>query len=196
VHNGHLALAQAALAQLRLDEVRWLPAGQPWQKADRVLAAPVHRREMVRIAIRNERKFVLDPREMQREGPTYTIETVRSFRDHDMNAQLVLILGADQYLQLPTWHRWRELLASVIVAVVARNGQAVRPRGALVGVWHRLELITMPEMTVSSTSVRAALQAGASIEGMVPPDVARYIAQHKLYHASHGPSGEGPHSPQ
>jgi nicotinate-nucleotide adenylyltransferase len=186
VHNGHLALARSALQQLKLDEVRWLPAGSPWQKSDRVLAAPVHRREMVRIAIHDEPRFVLDPREMQRDGPTYTIDTVRSFQTTDPNLQLVLILGVDQYQQLPTWHEWRELLASVTVAVAARSGQAVRPRGALVAVWHRLELLAMPEVRVSSTEIRARVTAGEPIEGLVPDGVARYIAQHKLYRGDAG----------
>ena len=181
VHNGHLALARSALQQLKLDEVRWLPAGSPWQKSDRVLAAPVHRRQMVRLAIRDEKKFVLDTRDMEREGPTYTIETVRSFHQAQPNAQLVLIIGADQYDRLTTWHEWRELLASVTLAVAARSGQSVRPKGELVAVWHRLELLAMPEVRVSSTEIRARVTAGEPIEGLVPDGVARYIAQHKLY---------------
>lgn len=181
VHNGHLVLARCALDQLKLDELRWLPAGQPWQKEDRVLAAPVHRREMVRLAIHGEKRYVLDPREMQREGPSYTIDTVRSMHATDPGAEIVLIIGADQYEGLPTWHEWRELLASVTLAVAARHGQPVRPRGEMVAVWHRMELLAMPEVPLSSTDIRERLARGEPIGGMVPDAVARYIAQHKLY---------------
>ncbi len=188
VHNGHVELARTALEQLRLDEVRWLPAGQPWQKTDRALAAPVHRREMVRLAIHGERRFVLDASEMQREGPSYTIDTVRALHAAQPAAEPVLIIGADQYAALPTWHEWRELLASVTLAVAARDAQSVRPRGPLVAVWHRLELLAMAVVPVSSTQIRERIARGEPVAGMLPDAVARYIAQHKLYRGDSGGS--------
>jgi nicotinate-nucleotide adenylyltransferase len=95
VHNAHLALAHSALQALKLDELRWQPAGQPWQKA-RALTPAVHRQAMIRLAIAGEPRFVLDRIELEREGPSFTLDTVRTLQDQEPQAQWFLIIGQDQ----------------------------------------------------------------------------------------------------
>ena len=181
VHNGHLALARSALNHLRLDELLWIPAGAPWQKAGRELAPAHHRAAMVRLAILGEKRFRIDESELQREGPSYTIDTVDALQAARPNADFVLVLGQDQYARFDTWHEWRALLSRVTIAVAARDGLLGKASPAVLSVWHRLEVLPMPEMAVSSTAVRARLANGEDIRALVPAPVARYIELHHLY---------------
>lgn len=175
VHNAHLALAHAALRDAALDEVRWIPAGHPWQKA-RQLAAAAHREAMVALAIGGQPQFVLDRTELQRPGPSYTLDTVRALQAERPEAQWFLIIGQDQQAGLPTWHGVDELLSRVTLAVAARP-EAPRPV-PLAGAACAIDL---PPMALSSTQVRTRCAAGLPIDHMVPPAVARYIEQHGLY---------------
>ena len=180
-HLAHLALARTALQALQLDELWWLPAGQPWQKAGRALEAGPHRAAMVRLLIEGEPRFRLDERELRRVGPTYTVDTVRECRAEQPAAAWFLILGQDQYGRLDTWHAWRVLLAEVTVAVAARSGHRPAPPAALVGHPHRLEVLPLPDMPVSSSALRDALAQGADVSPMVGTAVAGYIVRHHLY---------------
>ena len=175
VHNAHLALARAALRDLALDELRWIPAGHPWQKT-RVVTDAVHRQAMVALAIAGEPRFVLDPIELRRPGPSYTIDTVRELQAAHPGAQWFLIVGQDQQAGLPTWHGADELLRRVTLAVARRPG-AVDADPA----WPAALDIDLPPMDLSSTQVRARCAAGLPIDEMVPAGVARYIEQHGLY---------------
>jgi nicotinate-nucleotide adenylyltransferase len=181
VHNGHLALATSALEHLKLEEVRWMPAGVPWQKADRELTPAEHRAAMVRLAILGERRFRIDESEVQREGPTYTIDTVDALLAERPRTQIVLIVGQDQYARLHTWYEWRALLSRVTLAVAGRDGMIGRAAPELLGVWHRVELLPMPEMPISSSQLRQMVGRGEDIRALVPAPVARYIELHGLY---------------
>ena len=175
VHNAHLALAQAALKTLALDQVRWIPAGQPWQKTRR-LADAAHRAAMVAFAIEGEPRFVLDRIELDRPGPSYTLDTVRALQAAQPGAQWFLIIGQDQQAGLPTWHGVSELLSLVTLAVARRPGAPEVAAAA-----GTVSAIDLPPMDVSSTEVRARCAAGLPINQMVPAKVARYIDQHGLY---------------
>ena len=166
VHNAHVALAQAALEQLELDELRWMPAGQPWQKARR-LAAAADREAMVRLAIAGEPRFVLDRLELRRRGPSFTLDTVRELHAAEPGTDWFLILGQDQYAGLHTWRDWRELLALVTLAVASRPGAAlaVDPQVAST---RRTGSVVLPMMDVSSTEIRRASRQGESIADLVP----------------------------
>lgn len=183
-HQAHLALARTARQQLGLDEVRWLPAGQPWQKP-RELAGGEHRMAMVSAAIAGDPAFTLDARELTRTGPSYTIDTVRELRDERPGAELFLLIGQDQYERLPSWREWAELVDVVTLAVAARTDAIVAPPALLRGRPHRLTILAMPPMAVSSTAIRAHLGAGGLAQDlvpvMVPAEVARYIDLHRLY---------------
>jgi nicotinate-nucleotide adenylyltransferase len=181
VHNGHLAVAQSALDHLKLDEVRWVPAARPWQKADRELTPAEHRAAMARLAVLVEERFRVDESELQRDGPSYTIDTVDALYARRPRAEVFLVIGQDQYARLHTWYEWRALLSRVTLAVAARDGTLGRPASQLLSVWHRVELLPMPEVEVSSTQVRAAVARGDDVRSMVPAPVARYIELHGLY---------------
>jgi len=180
-HLAHLALARTAVQALQLDEVWWLPAGQPWQKAGRALEAAHHRAAMVRLLIQDEPRCCLDERELHRPGPTYTVDTVRECRAQHPEASFFLILGQDQYGRLDTWRDWQGLLAEVTLAVAARDGQPPVPPAALAGTPHRLKVLPLPDMPVSSTALREALGRGDDVSRLVGTAVAGYIARHHLY---------------
>jgi nicotinate-nucleotide adenylyltransferase len=178
VHAAHVALAAAAIDQLQLDELRWIPAGQPWQKA-RGLTAPRHREAMVRLAIEGEPRFVLDPIELRRGGITYTLDTVRTLHAAAPGTHWFLVIGQDQYASLHTWRDWRELLGLVTLAVAGRPGVAPGAEPAVAAFGR--ELVDLPPIDVSATEIRRRIGAGESIAGLVPEPVRRYIAQHRLY---------------
>jgi nicotinate-nucleotide adenylyltransferase len=180
-HLGHCALAETALRTLALDELLWLPAGQPWQKGDRALAPAPHRAAMVALAIAGEPRFVLDERELRRTGPSYTIDTVHELQAERPGAALFLVIGEDQYARLHTWRAWQALIAGVTLAVAAREGRAPAPGGALAQQPHRLEMLPMPRVDVSATAIRRAAAEGADLHTLVAPAVAGYIARHHLY---------------
>lgn len=183
-HQAHLALARAALVQLDLDELRWLPAGQPWQKT-RELTPADDRCAMVAAAIAGEPRFVLDRRETLRPGPSYTIDTVRELQAELPGAALYLVIGQDQCAKLDSWRDWAALADAVTLVVAARGEATVEPPAALSGHAFRLHALSMPPMAVSATAVRAHLAAGGRAEeltpAMVPDEVARYIDSHRLY---------------
>ena len=180
-HLAHLALARTALQALHLDELWWLPAGQPWQKVGRALADGTHRAAMVRLLVQDEPRFRLDARELDRPGPTFTVDTVRECRAERPDAAFFLILGQDQYGRLDTWREWPALLGEVTLAVAARSGQPPLPPPALAAHPHRLEVLPLPDMPESSTALREALTRGDDVSPMVGPAVAGYIARHHLY---------------
>jgi nicotinate-nucleotide adenylyltransferase len=180
-HRAHRALADLALATLRLDELRWLPAGKPWQKPDQALASAEHRAAMVALAAAGEPRFVVDERELQRSGPSYTLDSVNELEREIPGAHFFLIIGQDQYARLHTWHHWRELLSAVTLAVTAREGQTVRPSPAVGATWHRVEVLDLPPTALSATQVRDRAARGEDITTMVGEPVAGYIARHHLY---------------
>ena len=179
VHSAHLDLAHAALAALAPDELRWVPAGHPWQKANELTPAE-HREAMVRLAIDGEPRFVLERCELERTGPSYTVDTVRELQARDTApARWFLLIGQDQHARLHTWHGWQDLLARVTLAVARRPG----PAPVVVPEVARFGHVAVPfaPHELSSTEVRQRIAAGADISKLVPPEVARYIARHGLY---------------
>jgi len=180
-HVAHVALARAALEALQLDAVRWIPAGQPWQKTRQV--TPVAQREaMVRLAIDGEPRFVLDRIEIERQGPSFTLDTVRAFAAAQPGAQWFLIIGADQYAGLHTWRDWQTLLGLVTLAVANRPGPMPPVDPKVLRFPHRV--VPLPMLDISATEIRARVAGGLPIDTMVPPAVARYIDQHGLYRRS------------
>ncbi|MFZ2649337.1 MAG: nicotinate (nicotinamide) nucleotide adenylyltransferase [Burkholderiaceae bacterium] len=191
VHNTHLALAGVALQHLRLDRLLWVPVGQPWQKS-RQLARAADRAAMVGLAIRDEPRYQLESCELLRNGPSYTVDTVRELRARsndegaasDAGSEWFLIIGQDQFAQFHTWHGWEELLRMVRLAVANRAGDA--PHSSLEvasasGSGATAIELPLPPSTVSATGVRLRIALGQDITAMVPPAVARYIEQHRLY---------------
>ena len=182
VHRGHVALARAALDALALDELRWIPAGRPWQKPWQPTDA-AHRVAMLRLATAGEPRFVVDTVEIEREGPSYTLQTLRELDRREPGCRWVLLVGQDQYAGLHTWNGWRELLARVELAVATRPGVAAAADAEVA----RLPHAGLPlAVDVSATEIRRRAAAGEDITELVPPEVARYIDQHALYRAASG----------
>ena len=185
VHNAHVALARTALDQLELDELRWIPVGHPWQKTRR-LASGADREAMVRLAIAGEPRFVLDRSELRRRGVTYTLDTVREFAAARPGDERILILGQDQYAGLHTWRDWKELLGLVTLAIANRPGAVLTIDPQISAAAHRT--VMLPMMYISSTAIRRRVAAGEPIAGLVPPPVASYIEQHRLYRDGDDPT--------
>jgi len=178
VHNAHLALAHAALSALALDHVRWIPAGQPWQKA-RAMTPAEDRVAMVREAIAYEPRFVLDRIEVDRQGPSFTLDTVRALAAARPGTHWVLLIGQDQYSGLHTWRDWKHLLSLVELAVANRPGDTRSPHPEVQAHPHRM--VPLPMLDISSTAIRSHVAAGRDYSQLVPPGVARYIELHRLY---------------
>ena len=178
-HLAHRTLAETAMQALHLDELRVFPTGQAWHKSS-PLSAGEHRLAMARLAFADLPGVVVDDAELRREGPTYTLETLRGLRQAWPQAQLFLIIGADQARAFQRWHGWRDIVSLATLAVAERDPQA--------GQWHNPELgpveyLRMPVSELSATAIRERCRAGQSIQGLVLQQVADYIEQHGLYAA-------------
>jgi len=175
-HLGHLAAAETAYRQLDLTDVTFLPAGSPWQKAGSGVASPSARWEMTRLATTGVDYFSADDREIRRDGPTYTADTLETF---ERGEEIVLVLGADAALGIPTWERFEEVLARAAIAVAPRSGVDSGEVTAAVG--SDLLWLDMPSIEVSGTALRERVRSGRSIRFLVPDPVWRYVADHDLY---------------
>jgi nicotinate-nucleotide adenylyltransferase len=200
VHTAHLRLAEEAMAQLRLGSVLWVPAGQPRHRAPPVASAE-HRLAMVRLATAGHAEYPVDATEACSSEPSYTVPTLERLRRvHGERRPLVLLMGADAFLGLATWHRWRELFGLAHVAVVSRPTFTLTAEAmddALAGEFRarcttRIEVLasnpagaivtfTMEAGTVSSTEVRARLKETGPVEELLPATVLDYIRRHRLY---------------
>ena len=178
VHNAHVALARLALAALRLDDLVWVPAGRPWQKL-RAVTPAAQREAMVRLAIEGEPRFSVSSVEIERSGPSYTVDTVRELQSQRPGAKWYLVIGQDQYAGFHSWHRWQELLGLVTLAIANRPDAPLSADPQVLGVPH--EAVALPMMDISSTDIRERIASGQGIGDLVPAAVARYIARHHLY---------------
>ena len=139
---------------------------------------------MVALMIEGEPRFAVDDSELERDGASYTIDTVRARLANDPGEHLFLVIGQDQYARLHTWREWQALLGLVTVAVAARAGEAVAPSAELGATPHRRLVLAMPELHISSTEVRELASRGEDICPMVGAAVAEYITLHRLYKVS------------
>jgi len=178
-HLGHLAFARFALEALAPDRLVWLPAGRQWQKPDQVMAAGVHRVQMIRKLIVGEPRFGVDDRELHRRGPSFSADTLREFAAQNPGTELMFLLGQDQYARLSTWYQVETVVSLATLVVVPRAGEAVVTPAGLPA--HRLQVLALPEFPLSSTAVRDAVARGVDISPMVGAEVASYIASHRLY---------------
>jgi nicotinate-nucleotide adenylyltransferase len=181
-HLGHIALARAAVEQLGLDQLRVFPTGQAWHKARDLSPAP-HRLAMAQLAFAGVPRTVVDGRELERDGPTYTIDTLRELRREFPQAQFLLVIGADQAESLHSWRENAEIarLATISRAARARPTTDAPPFDASRLPAGKREPVELPPMPVSSTEIRKLAGAGQDITQLVPAAVARYIDQHSLY---------------
>jgi nicotinate-nucleotide adenylyltransferase len=185
VHAGHLALARAAREEMDLAEVLFVLAGSPWRKADRRVAAPEHRLAMLRLALKDKAAFEIATLEVEREGPSYTADTLEVLRASRPQDQLFLVLGADALVDLPNWSRpgrILELAALVVAERVSIERSAVEEAGRrLPGLLDRAVWLEMPLVEISASDVRDRVCRGLPIGDLVPPAVEEYIREHRLY---------------
>jgi nicotinate-nucleotide adenylyltransferase len=179
-HIAHLILAEQAREQVALDEVWFLPAGDPWRKANRDVTHSSHRLAMTRLAIEGVHGFVVDDCEIKRDGPTYTVDTLRELRARiDEDDELFLLLGEDALADVPNWHEPQRLADHAYIVVAPREGvsePAMLPFDPM-----RVVRIEMPYVDVSSTDLRARARLGRSLRFFVPPAVLQYIEKNELY---------------
>ena len=174
-HIAHLLAGEVAYRQLGLDRVIYLPAGSPWQKADRRVSSARDRWRMTQIATSGVSYFVPDDREVHREGWTYTIDTLATF---EASEEIVLILGADAARGLPSWERADQVLERVRVAVLPRPGTERAQVESAIGVTAWLD---MPALPVSGTMIRERFAAGTGVRFLVPEGVYDYMVEKSLY---------------
>jgi nicotinate-nucleotide adenylyltransferase len=194
VHRGHFVTIVAVWERLGLDSVRVIPAAIPPHR-DPARASGQHRLAMLRLTFESTPGFVVDDVELRREGPSYTIDTLLELRRQRGSDHLCLVLGVDAFLQLPEWHRWREILDQSHIAVMQRAGSGLpdvpepwwRPfetndpdslRKAQSG---RVIQVNVPSVPVSSTSVRKGILQGRHTSDSLAEPVWNYIRKHELY---------------
>ncbi len=183
-HIAHHALAQAAITQLKLDQLLVFPTGQAWHKARQPSPAQ-HRLAMAQLAFADLVKVQVDARETLRPGATYTIDTLSELQAENLGAALFLLMGADQFSAFSSWHRWQDIAKIATICIAARatsaSTQSQNSMQHLVQTTCKIQLIEMPAMGTSATELRARIGQGLRYDHLVNTDVARYIAQHHLY---------------
>ena len=186
VHRGHLAIADEARARLNLAEVIFMPSGQPWQKVDRTITPAEHRLQMLRLAIADKPHFKLATLEIERAGPTYTIDTIVELREQlDSGDELFFILGWDSLAGLPEWYDPSGLIKLCYLVAAPRPGY-LRPdlkamEELIPALSQRVMLMEKPEVDISASAIRDRVARGLSVRHLVPEPVNGYIKQHKLY---------------
>jgi nicotinate-nucleotide adenylyltransferase len=173
VHNAHLAMARAALVNLALDKLVFIPTGTP-----RYRRAPVasggDRVAMLRLALAGEPRYGIDERELAPQASAYTVDTLEALRKElPAGTMLYLLMGADQYAKLDSWHRPQDVRRLANIAVFARPGIVVDKE--------KDRMIAMPSLATSASAIRARAARGEDVSDEVPPAVASYIARHRLY---------------
>ena len=180
-HSAHVAIARAALEQLKLDELRIVPTGQAWHKS-RPLSPAAHRLAMVRLAFSDLPGVVIDEREMQRSGASYTVDTLDALLAEQPGSELYLVMGGDQWAAFTSWRQWQDIARKARLCVAQRPDQVLnQPQPELAVQW-----LNLPAMPISATALREQVAGGTNPlnePARLPPAVARYISDHHHYAA-------------
>lgn len=180
-HLGHLVVAEHVRDDLALDEVRLLVAGDPWMKAG--ISPARHRVAMTRLVADDDDALDVDDREVRRDGPTYTADTLEELREEEPGVAWFFLVGADAAVELGRWKRVEAALELATFVVVGRPGSDPAMTDPLL---RDIVRVHTPLIDISSTGIRERVREGRSIRYLVPPSVERYIAEHDLYGADHG----------
>ena len=188
IHNGHLVVAEEVRSRLELAVILFVPAGQPWLKTDNRVSPAEHRVQMVRLAIAGEPYLKLSTVEVERPGPTYTVDTMAELKAQlAAENELFFILGRGSLAELPQWKEPSRLITLCRLVVVPRPGYPhpeLKALEALIpGLSQRVILLDKPEIDISASEIRGRVARGLSISRLVPGPVESYIKQHKLYMA-------------
>ncbi|HYB17664.1 MAG TPA: nicotinate-nucleotide adenylyltransferase [Streptosporangiaceae bacterium] len=183
VHHGHLVAASEVGHNFALDEVIFVPTGQPYQKETRVVSPAEDRYLMTVIATASNPRFSVSRVDIDRPGPTYTIDTLRDLRAAGPNDELFFITGADALAEILTWHAVDELFTLAHFVGCTRPGHRLSGAGLPDD---KVSLVEIPALAISSTECRARVAAGEPVWYLVPDGVVQYIAKRQLYHKDSG----------
>jgi len=182
IHHGHLVAASEVAHRFELDEVVFVPTGQPWQKSAHAVSSAEDRYVMTVLATASDPRFRVSRVDVDRQGPTYTVDTLRDLHreldEQDARAELFFITGADALANIATWRDSDEVVALAHFIGVTRPGHALTDPGLPDG---SVTLIEVPALAISSTDCRSRVLAGAPIRYMVPDGVMEYIHKRGLY---------------
>lgn len=186
IHLGHLIVAEEVRARLDLSEVIFVPTGQPWLKRNSPIAPAEHRIRMVRLAIADKPYFKLSTVEMERPGPSYSVDTIAELQGQvGARDEIFFILGWDSLAQLPLWREPSRFIQMCHLVAVPRPGYSVpdlkKLEVEISGLSKRVILMDKPEIDISATEIRKRVTQGLSISHLVPRPVERYIKRHGLY---------------
>ena len=186
IHLGHLILAEIVLEQMNLDTIWFLPSGSPPHKLKNEITPPRSRAEMVEFAIAGDKRFSMNPMEFEREGPTYSFETLELLRENHPEDEFFFIIGADSLEDFPGWKKPERIVELATVVAVNRGHQSdeemERMKSALPDeIASRVEIVSMPAIDLSSTEIRKRVKQQKSIRYMVPHAVDAYIKNQNLY---------------
>ncbi len=185
IHHGHLVAASEVASVFDLDEVVFVPTGQPWQKSDREVSPAEHRYLMTVIATASNPRFTVSRVDIDRGGLTYTIDTLRDLGVERPDTEMFFITGADALDQILTWKDSEELFGLAHFVGVTRPGHRLDRAGLPPD---RVSLMEVPAMAISSTDCRARVVAGDPVWYLVPDGVVQYIAKHRLYRGAAVPA--------
>jgi nicotinate-nucleotide adenylyltransferase len=181
IHHGHLVAASEVQAWFDLDEVVFVPTGDPWQKSNRVVTAAEHRYLMTVIATASNPRFTVSRVDIDRAGPTYTIDTLRDLRAQRPDAELYFITGADALAEIFSWRDAEELFALAQFVGCTRPGYAMDEDTIASIPADRVTMVEIPALAISSTDCRERTRRGEPVWYLVPDGVVQYIAKHHLY---------------
>ena len=186
IHKGHLAVVEEVRSRLNLDEVLFIPVGHPWRKAGSPILPAEHRVEMVRLAIADRPSFRVSTIEVDREGPSYTIDTLEELRSGLGNGdEIFFIVGWDSLADLSSWKAPERVIQLCRLVAVPRPGyfppDLKSLEDVIPGLSERAILLDGPEVDVSASQIRERVARGLPISGLVPGAVEQYIREHGLY---------------
>ncbi|HZP90740.1 MAG TPA: nicotinate-nucleotide adenylyltransferase [Actinomycetota bacterium] len=182
IHYGHLVTAEEALVQFALDGVLFVPTGQPWMKEERDVSPAEHRYLMTVIATASNPRFSVSRMEVDRHGPTYTVETLRALAEENPDAELYFITGADAMLEILHWKDPEEVLSLAHFIAATRPGYDLAHFQAEAASHHpKVTVMTIPALAISSTDIRQRVREGRAIRYLVPEGVKTYIEKVGLY---------------
>jgi nicotinate-nucleotide adenylyltransferase len=181
IHHGHLVAASEVQAWFDLDEVVFVPTGDPWQKSDRVVSPAEHRYLMTVIATASNPRFTVSRVDIDREGPTYTIDTLRDLHAERPEDDLYFITGADALAEIFTWRATDDLVALARFVGCTRPGHEMDPETLAAIPADRVTMVEIPALAISSTDCRERTRAGEPVWYLVPDGVVQYIVKHHLY---------------
>lgn len=183
IHYAHLFIAEEARVRIGLDQVLFIPNGQPPHKKPYEVTAAVHRLEMTRLAIQGNPAFECSSIEAEREGPSYSVDTLERLHTDHPGAEIYFITGFDAVAELSTWMRHEEVVRLCRFVAVARpgTGAAELERRLPASYLKRIEILESTDLGISSTEIREQVRAGRPIRYLTPDSVVEYIARHGLY---------------